>query len=163
MARRRRQTETTPLLPFGALSNCDLLSNHWLEHRLPLEPEWTELRVESDAALARATGLWRQERSRVERYGSEPSMEQAFIQPMLEILGWKLVYQTWLQGRKPDYALFLDDPSKDAAIAAGRQAPEFWNHPAILADAKAWHVSLDRPAREGPPTYGPFPKKAKEK
>lgn len=149
MARRRQPQDETALLPFGALVNCDLFSNHWLEHRLPLEPEWTELRAESDAALARATDLWRQERGRVEQYGSEASLEQALIQPLFEILGWKLIYQTWLKGRKPDYALFLDDRSKDAALAAGRQAPEFWQHPAILADAKAWHVALDRPTRVG--------------
>jgi hypothetical protein len=149
VARRRQSQAETALLPFGALVNCDLFSNHWLEHRLPLEPEWTELRSESDAALARATDLWRQERGRVEQYGSEASLEQAFIQPLFEILGWKLIYQTWLQGRKPDYALFLSDTSMDAALAAGRQAPEFWQHPAILADAKAWHVALDRPTRVG--------------
>lgn len=149
MARRQGALRTTALLPFGALRNSDLFSNHWLEHRLPLEPEWTELRAESDAALARAADLWQRERGRVEQYGSEASLEQAFIQPLFEILGWKLIYQTWLQGRRPDYALFFNDPAMDAALAAGRQAPEFWNHPAILSDAKAWHVSLDRPTRIG--------------
>ncbi|MFH1749140.1 MAG: DNA methyltransferase [Planctomycetota bacterium] len=149
MRRRLRPTSDSALLPFGALLNCDLFSNHWLEYRLLLEPEWTELRAESDGALAQATDLWRQERDRVEQYGSEASLEQAFIQPLFEILGWKLIYQTWLQNRKPDYALFLDDPSKDAALAAGRNAPDFWQHPAILADAKAWHVNLDRPIRVG--------------
>lgn len=129
--------------------NCDLLSNHWLEHRLPQEPEWTELRAESDAALNRAADLWQQERDRVEQYGSEASLEQAFIQPLFEILGWKLIYQTWLQGRRPDYALFLNETAKDAALAAGRQSPEFWQHPATLADAKAWHINLDRPVRVG--------------
>ncbi len=145
----RRGVTQTPLLPFGALRNADLFSNHWLEHRLPLEPEWTEFRAESDAALARAEDLWRRERGRVEQYGNEAGLEQAFIQPLFEILGWKLIYQTWLQGRRPDYALFFDDAAKDGALAAGRQAPEFWNHPALVADAKAWHVSLDRPTRVG--------------
>jgi hypothetical protein len=50
MPARRNLPQTTPLLPFGALRNSDLLSNHWLEHRLPLEPEWTDLRAESDAS-----------------------------------------------------------------------------------------------------------------
>ncbi|UCC31489.1 MAG: hypothetical protein JSU86_04275 [Phycisphaerales bacterium] len=149
MRRRRQRPDPTGPLPFGALFNSDLLSNHWLEHRLPLEPEWTELRGESDAALERAVDLWRQEHQRVERYGNEASLEHAFIQPLLEILGWKLIYQTYLQRRKPDYALFVGEASKDAALAAGKRAPEFWNHPTILADAKAWHVNLDRPSRVG--------------
>jgi hypothetical protein len=31
-------------LPFGPILNRDFLSNHWLDHRLPLEPEWSEAR-----------------------------------------------------------------------------------------------------------------------
>ncbi len=34
-----------------------------------------------------------------------------------------------------------------AAVAAGRDSPDFWNYPTVLADAKAWQVSLDRPLR----------------
>lgn len=30
-------------LPFGPIRNSEFLSNHWLEHRLPLEPEWQAL------------------------------------------------------------------------------------------------------------------------
>jgi type I restriction-modification system DNA methylase subunit len=83
-------------------------------------------------------------------------LEQAFIQPVFEELGWKLKYQTFLQNRKPDYALFLDDASLDAALRVSRNSPEFWHYPKIVADAKAWHVSLDRPSytqneREYPP------------
>jgi len=149
MARRRAEPLDAPQLPFGLLRNNDLFSNHWLEYRLPLEPEWTELRAESDQALAAVTELWLQQRQRVEHYGDEPGLEQGFIQPLLSILGWKLKYQTWLQGRKPDYALFLDDVSLDASLTAGRQSTEFWQHPVALADAKAWHVNLDRPTRVG--------------
>ena len=39
------------LFEFGAVRNSDLFSNHWLENRLPLEPEWTELRAEALAAI----------------------------------------------------------------------------------------------------------------
>ncbi len=92
----------------------------------------------------------------MDHYGNEQSLEQAFIQPVLQILGWKFIYQTHLRGRRPDYALFPDDPSLDASLKTDRLSPEFWNHPMILADAKAWHVSLDRPTvtaqqREYPP------------
>src|SRR5207249_9979296 len=38
----------------------------------------------------------------------------------------------------------------------GRKEPDFWKYPLALADAKAWHVTLDRPTivgknREYPP------------
>ncbi len=106
--------------------------------------------------LGKLLALWREQRSRVDQYGNEQSLEQAFIQPVLQALGWKLIYQTHLRGRRPDYALFFDDTALDASLKANRLSPEFWNYPAMLADAKAWHVSLDRPIvsaqqREYPP------------
>lgn len=143
-------------LPFSALYNSELLSNHWLLNRLPLEPEWSELRHQARNVLEELVALWRAQQSRVAQYGSEQALEEAFIQPVLKALGWKLIYQTHLRGRKPDYALFTDDASLDAALAAGRHSLEFWQHAAMVADAKAWSVPLDRPlivgkAREYPP------------
>ncbi len=92
MRTRRNPPHSTPLLPLGGLRNSDLFSNHWLEHRLQLEPAWNDLRTASDAALANLTTLWRQQRSRVEHYGDEQGLEEAFIQPVLRALGWKLKY-----------------------------------------------------------------------
>jgi type I restriction-modification system DNA methylase subunit len=143
-------------LPLGALRNRALFSGHWLENRLALEPEWAELRNEARGVLDGLSELWRVQRGRVEHYGDEQGLEQAFIQPVLERLGWKLKYQTYLQGRKPDYALFVSDEALDAALASGRNSPDFWKYPTLVADAKAWHISLDRPntvnnKREYPP------------
>ena len=143
------------ILPLGPIRNSNFLSNHWLEHRLPLESEWGELRDQAIGILRSLADLWAQQHHRVEQY-SEPGLEQAFIQPIMQVLGWKLNYQTFLRGGKPDYALFLDDPSYDAALAAGRNSIDFWKFPALVADAKAWAVNLDRPSvvknqREFPP------------
>ncbi len=143
-------------LPFGPLRNSNLFSNHWLENRLRLEPDWNELQPAAMAALERLEALWAQQRDLVEHYGKEQPLEQAFIQPALQILGWHLLYQVNLRGREPDYALFLDKESLHAAIKIGQKSPDFWQYPAILADSKAWDISLDRPtgggkAREYPP------------
>jgi hypothetical protein len=51
------------LLPFGPLRNREFLSNHWLEHRLPLEPEWTEAREQATKAAQQLIALWKTERS----------------------------------------------------------------------------------------------------
>jgi hypothetical protein len=56
-------------------------------------------------------------------------------------------YQTFIQGREPDYALFLDDEALDAALAVDRTSPDFWATAKVVANAKAWHISLDRPVR----------------
>jgi len=132
-------------LPLGPIRNSHLFSNHWLEHRLPLEPEWNELRPEAEHLLDRLAELWHAQRDMVARYGDEQGLEHAFIQPILEALGWHLKYQTFLRGRKPDYALFLDDAALRQAVRAGRTSQDFWKYPIVLADAKAWDHSLDRP------------------
>jgi len=131
-------------LLFDLFHNQGLFSNHWLAQRLPMEPEMHELRDSASDAIEEIVDLWKVQRTRVERYGDEQGLEEGFIQPVLRSLGWKLKYQAFLQGREPDYALFLDDAGLDRALDAGRNSPEFWAHPAALADAKAWHVSLDR-------------------
>ncbi len=143
-------------LPFNDLKNSALLSSHWLENRLELEPEWTELFDEAKTIFFNIVELWKVQRNRVENYGAEPPLEEGFIQPVFEQLGWKINYQTYLQGRRPDYALFLNDELLDSALVAGRTSPEFWQYPTIVADAKAWHIPLDRPTkvnnkREYPP------------
>jgi len=94
-----------PLLPFGPIRNSELFSNHWLQHRLHLEPEYTELRDQASAILRRLETLWKTESPNLPNY-AEPQLEQSFIQPILRDLGWELHYQTHLQGRTPDYALF---------------------------------------------------------
>jgi len=144
------------LLPVTLVRNRGLFSNHWFENRLGLEPEWKELRDDARRALDRLAKLWETQRDRVERYRTEAPLEQAFIQPVFEALGWKLIYQTHLQGRKPDYALFVDDDRLDTALGVDRNSADFWKYPTVVADAKAWHVPLNRPSvvnnqREYPP------------
>lgn len=88
-------------LQFGPIINREFLSSHWLDHRLPLEPEWSELRSQATEAGAKLLALWEREKSRVELYGDEAGLEEKFIQPVFEILGWHLKYQSYLQGREP--------------------------------------------------------------
>ena len=144
------------ILPYGRVRNRELFSSHWLENRLPLEPEWAEAFGLASTIIEQLSDIWRVQRDRVEHYGAENPLEHAFIQPVLSVLGWHVFYQTHLQGRGPDYALFDSDESLELAIRAGRTSPEFWRFPILVADAKAWHVNLDRPhvvnnRREYPP------------
>ncbi|HUT23142.1 MAG TPA: hypothetical protein VM492_02240, partial [Sumerlaeia bacterium] len=148
MARSYRHPALEQLsLPFGPVHNSNLFSNHWLEHRLPQEPEWRELEKGAERALESISSVWALEKKRVGKYENEQSLEYALIQPVLESLGWKIIYQTFLRARKPDYALFLEDESKDAALNEGKNSPAFWRFPTLVADAKAWGTRLDRPIR----------------
>jgi type I restriction-modification system DNA methylase subunit len=135
------------LLPFAPFRNVGLFSSHWLDHRLRMEPEWLELAPHAAEVLDCLGDLWKVQRHRVERYGDEQGLEEGFVQPVLRELGWKLKYQPFLQGRKPDYALFLSDAALVAALNEGRYSAAFWDTATVIADAKAWHVSLDRPVK----------------
>ena len=68
----------TPQLTFAfsPLRNSELFSNHWLEHRLPLEPEWSELADRAHDALESLTTLWKAERHRVHKYTKEAPLEK---------------------------------------------------------------------------------------
>jgi hypothetical protein len=134
---------------FSAIRNSEFLAVHWFENRLSLEPEWQQVQDQVQDFAKSLLKLWSELKHRVELYGNEAGLEHGFIQPVLQLLGWKLKYQTYLQGREPDYGLFADDQALDAALAAGHTNPSFWQHATLVADAKAWHVSLDRPIREG--------------
>jgi hypothetical protein len=94
------------ILPLYPLRNSDLLSNHWLEHRLPLEPEWHEHAQHAKAVLENLAELWKVEKDRVALYGDEAGLEHKFIQPVFEALGWHIKYQTYLNGREPDCSFF---------------------------------------------------------
>jgi len=71
-------------LPFGPIRNRNLLSNHWLEHRLGLEPEWRDFRKDAERLLAHIGTLWKKQRDHVEQY-TEPNLEQKFIHPVLGV------------------------------------------------------------------------------
>jgi len=86
---------------FSPVRNRGVFSSYWLEHRLVREPDWTERAEDAADALTALGTLWKQVKGRVERYGNEQGLEYGFIQPVIEALGWKAKYQTFLQGREP--------------------------------------------------------------
>ena len=116
-------------LSFWRVRNSELSSNHWLEHRLVLEPEWTAYTSTLEPVLDTMMKLWKVQRTRVEHYGTEQALEEAFIQPVPHALGWELNYRTFLRSRKPDYTLFLDNEAYDAALHAGIKTPSTGTSP----------------------------------
>jgi hypothetical protein len=103
---------------FLPIRNRGVFSDHWLDRRLELEPEWTERAADAADALTALGTLWAKERDRLDKFLNEAGLEYAFIQPVLEALGWVPQYQVTLKGRKPDYALYLSDADLTAALAA---------------------------------------------
>ena len=134
---------------FSTIINRGLFSGHWLDNRFDKEPEWLEYEGAAAESLAGLVNLWKAERKRVAKYGNEQGLEVAFIQPVLKALGWKLKYQTFLQGREPDYALFVSDDELSHALDAGHKSDDFWKPAAVVADAKKWELPLDKKVGSG--------------
>ena len=59
------------VFPFAPFRNSNLFSNHWLENRLPLEPDWNEQREQASRVLTRLEEIWKTQRRRVKKYGDE--------------------------------------------------------------------------------------------
>jgi hypothetical protein len=125
---------------FSHVRNRGVFSGHWLDHRLELEPEWTERQEDAADALTRLGQLWAKERDTIDKHGSEQGLEYAFIQPVMEALGWKLRYQTHLHGHKPDYALFATDEARAASFQVDHKSDDFWQAATLVADAKQWDL-----------------------
>ena len=128
--------------------NAALLSSHWLDVRLPREPEFAAAAADADRVLDALADLWGEEGDTLPD-ASEGQLEDRFVRPVLAALGWETVVQPHLDGRRPDYALFFTRDDRKAAERIGDRSPEFWRHAAVVADAKAWPRSLDAPAGRG--------------
>lgn len=139
--------QSSPTLPFCPVRNSELFANHWLESRLPREPEWREQRDNAASCLDMLAQIWADKQELLSPDLGELTMEDEWVHPALDAFGWKYVYQTRIQGRQPDYALFLDDLDKREALHCGKSKPGFWDKVCVVADAKAWDLNLDRPSR----------------
>ena len=138
-----------PLLPSGK----SLFSLHYLEPRLPAHPEWAEDPTQAFAALA---ALW----EKAQRYGAawnEAQTEDEFIKPMLALLGWSYIPQVKNSrgGRvnRPDYALFADEATKNAAYPHQGDDDPFYGRSLAIAEAKYWGRPLSRKDASGRDTW----------
>jgi len=50
-----------------------------------------------------------------------------------------------LAGGRPDYALFESDEARFSALQTDHRSLDFWEKATLVADAKAWDLSLDHP------------------
>jgi len=141
-------------LPFSAVRNSELFANHWVERRLPLEPEWEASSDAARACLDDIAALWTREADLLPTYG-EAALEDIWIRPVLRAFGWQFIPDTHIGGSEPDYALFLTDEARRAAQLAGKTRPEFWDHPKVVGEAKPWNRNLDKRATTGEREFPP--------
>lgn len=134
-------------------SGKSLFSQHYLETRLPGHPEWLE---DPQAVFDAIRDLWQ----KAQRYGetwNEAQTEDEFVKPTLAALGWSYIPQVKNSrgGRvnRPDYALFADEVSKDAAYPHQGNDAAFYSRALAIAEAKYWGRPLSRKDSSGRDTW----------
>ncbi len=134
-------------------SGKSLFSQHYLDTRLPAQPEWLE---DPRPAFDAAQALWR----RAQQVGAtwnEAQTEDELVKPLLAALGWSYIPQVKnnRSGRinRPDYALFADEASKDAAYPFQGQDDAFYSRALAIAEAKYWGRPLSRKDSSGRDTW----------
>jgi hypothetical protein len=126
------------------LTGKSLFSLHYLDTRLPAQPEWQE---DAQPAFAAVHALWQKARTYGDAW-NEAQTEDEFVKPVLELLGWHFIVQakSTKQGRinRPDYALFADDATRDAAYALQGDDDAFYGQTLAIAEAKYWGRALSK-------------------
>ncbi len=123
--------------------NSRLFSGDFLTKRLPGLPDWEIPSEELKSVHAQLHDLFVTALPST----SESALEEELIRPILsDILGFSYLVQPSRQifktHRKPDYALFPDEETKQAAKTLdGRK--KLFEHALAVADAKACEVDLD--------------------
>ena len=130
-----------------------LFSLHYLEHRLPDHPEWSE---DPRAAFEAVRALWQRARQHGDTW-NEAQTEDEFVRPILEALGWTFVVQpkSVRRGRvtRPDYALFADEASKAEAYPFQGDDDPFYSRALAIAEAKYWGRPLSQKDQSGRDTW----------
>jgi hypothetical protein len=140
-----------------AFRNLGLFKDYYLLNRLSDMPEhWRPSESETHQAYDAIARALRGFRSTYRR-PNEPQTEQDLVEPVLEALGFVFVPQTDAkrqgQGNVPDYTLFADQQTKEAAARhLGGDNRRFYSPSLAIVEAKRWGRkldSVDRTDREG--------------
>ncbi|MBN1177760.1 MAG: hypothetical protein JXD18_01000 [Anaerolineae bacterium] len=130
-----------------------LFSRHYLETRLPDHAEWREDPGDVFKIVAR---LWAKARRSGDAW-NEAQTEEEFIKPMLDALGWAFIVQakSHTHGRvtRPDYALFSDEATKQAAYHRQTDEDAFYGQTLAIGEAKYWGRALSRKDSSGRDTW----------
>lgn len=140
-------------LPMDQMQLKTLFSRHYLDSRLPLQPEWLE---DPTPVFEPLRELWRKAIDNGDNW-NEAQTEQEFIKPVLEVLGWSYIVQA-KAGRggkitRPDYALFADDVTKTSAYSLQGSDDAFYGRSLAIAEAKHWGRALSQKDTSGRSTW----------
>ncbi len=128
-------------------NNQNLFSNNYLENRLPSSTLWTAQKEQAAAAFEEIKKAYDSIKALHLGPGEEAGLEDKFIRPVLKALGYEWdVQPTTERGTKkkrPDYALFKDRETHEAARKDKYDSSRFFSHALTILEAKYWKRRLN--------------------
>lgn len=126
------------------LNNQNLFSNIYLEHHLPDTDLWDSHKAAAADALDKIRQAYRQVEAMALGPGQEAQLEEDFIRPTLNALGFEIgVQPKSSRGKRPDYALFKDKGEKADANRARDELARYYTYPITILEAKYWGRRLN--------------------
>jgi hypothetical protein len=139
-----------PRVEERAYQNRGLFSNHYLKHRLTdprQNPEWSE---HISDAYKEFLSLYEEKKHILDGL-NEAQTESEFLEPALRILGFSFIKQAKTEaGNRPDFALFVNELTKNAAFADQDDPPKFYASALSILEGKYWRRELDQTRKSDP-------------
>ena len=141
----------------GALECRGVFSSGYLVRHFKAAPEFAAL-DETRRAYDSVAALWKQTARSLPRR-NEAFTCSAFLEPVMELLGWRRIPQAAMPAtgfgtrKRPDYCLFSDE--QDFNAAANGDAGLLFAHSATVLEAKRAGHPLDRVSDEETPGWFP--------
>lgn len=126
-----------------AYQNKGLFSDDYLKHRLTDPDQYPEWREDVSRAREKLLGLYGSKKEYLDGL-NEAQTENEFLDEALGILGHAFVKQTTTKsGSRPDYTLFGDVGTKDAALRVQGDPTKLYASSLAVAEGKYWGRNLD--------------------
>lgn len=132
-----------------SVRNQGLFSDYYLTELVRQDPFFIKSRKEMRQVWLTMKSIYERVKQRLPK-ANEAQVEQLFIRPVLEVLGYKDCYAVQPEvpspegPRRPDYAFFASPEDLAAAETTARGKIEYFAKALAIGDAKAWDRSLDR-------------------
>jgi hypothetical protein len=134
-------------LCFPFAHNQGLFSQNYLDTRLRLLPQWSEWEPRARTAFDEVRRVHERAKGANLGLGEESQLEEQFIRPVLQALGFNFDVQpksTHRGGHKrPDYALFLSNDDYLEARKHKLDLPKYFGRAVAILEAKAWGRRLN--------------------
>ncbi len=132
-----------------------IFSDYFLRTKLRFASNWPK-HEESELAFQKCRDLFERNKSRLERFANEDQARHSLIEPVLKLLGFFIIPESTLPGKKkttPDYLLFGDEASREAALDV--HSTKRYSLSISIAEAKRYGHNLGDVSKEESP--GKFP------